>query len=520
MPRSRTSSWILGKQGQRKDCLDEGRCKGEIICIQRDLPVAASFEVQAAGAGALMEKQISLKTSSSSSELVSAKSFDLIVIGAGIAGITAAKKCAAEGWRVAIIDSLPYGGTCALRGCDPKKILRRAAEIIDSARLMRGKGIEDTGLSINWPDLMAHKHGFTNPVSESMESDLESAGVETLHGSAKFVGEREIEINGISYQSDRFLIATGAKPRPLSFSGSDYLINSAEFLDLKALPARILFAGGGFISFEFAHIAARSGSEATIIDRGAIPLKGFDPDLVELLIARGSEVGVVLRRGTEITGVKRTEKTYQVTLEQSGVSEVLEVDLVVHGAGRVSDLAELGLEVAGVEWSEKGVLVSKSLQSTSNSAVWAAGDSADTAGMPLTPTAVAEAKVAASNMIKGSNRTPDYSGIPTAVFTIPELARVGMLETEAIEQGIDLKIRYLDTSSWYSNYRVGESTAAVKILIDKSTDRIVGAHLLGPEYGELINTFALAIKLGLTTAQLRSTTAAYPSVGSDLGAML
>ncbi len=140
--------------------------------------------------------------------------------------------------------------------------------------------------------------------------------------------------------------------------------------------------------------------------------------------------------------------------------------------------------------------------------------------MPLTPVAVSEAKVAASNMIKGTTTTPDYAGIPTAVFTIPELARVGKLESEARAAGIDLAVRYSDTSGWYSNYRIGETTAAAKILIDKSNDQIVGAHLLGPEYGELVNTLGLAIKLGLTTRQLKSATAAYPTVGSDLGSML
>lgn len=140
--------------------------------------------------------------------------------------------------------------------------------------------------------------------------------------------------------------------------------------------------------------------------------------------------------------------------------------------------------------------------------------------MPLTPVAVSEAKVAASNMIKGTTTTPDYTAIPTAVFTIPELTRVGMLEAEAHERGINLAVRYSDTSGWYSNYRIGETTAAAKILIDQATDQIVGAHLLGPGYGELVNTFALAIKLGLTTRQLKSATTAYPTVGSDLGSML
>ncbi len=193
---------------------------------------------------------------------------------------------------------------------------------------------------------------------------------------------------------------------------------------------------------------------------------------------------------------------------------------MVHGAGRVAELADLGLHAAGVEWGENGIQVADHLQSTTNAAVWAAGDSADTAGMPLTPIAVFEAKVAASNMIKGTTTTPDYAGIPTAVFTIPELTRVGMLEAEAHEAGIDLAVRYADTSGWYSNYRIGETAGAAKILIDRSSDQIVGAHLFGPEYGELINTLGLAIKVGLTTRQLKSATAAYPTVGSDLGSML
>jgi len=446
--------------------------------------------------------------------------FDLVVIGAGMAGVAAANKCAAHGWDVAIIDALPYGGTCALRGCDPKKILRRGAEIIDAARLMRGKGIDDADLSINWADVMKYKHGFTDPIPQSMEDGLTGSGVTTLHGHARFTGPRQIDIDGASYEADRFLVATGARPRPLEFPGHEHLIDSTDFLDLEELPSRILFVGGGFISFEFAHIAARGGSSPVIVDRGERPLKNFDPDLVELLVDRGRDVGIDLRRTTSIVDVQPSDGGYQVTLEHAGAQETIETDLVVHGAGRVAELADLGLDAAGVEWGEHGIRVTDHLQSTTNQAVWAAGDSADTKGMPLTPVAVSEAKVAASNMIKGTTTTPDYAGIPTAVFTIPELARVGKLESEAREDGVDLAVRYSDTSGWYSIYRIGETTAAAKILIDKSNDQIVGAHLLGPEYGELVNTLGLAIKLGLTTRQLKSATAAYPTVGSDLGPLL
>ena len=446
--------------------------------------------------------------------------FDLIVIGAGMAGIAAANKCAAQGWRVAIVDALPYGGTCALRGCDPKKILRRGAEIIDASQLMRGKGIDDGQIRINWTDLMRHKRGFTDPAPANMENDLRRHGVQTLHGQAQFVDAHQISIGNDSHHTDRVLIATGARPRPLQFHGNEHLIDSTEFLELEVLPPRIVFVGGGYISFEFAHIAARAGSHPIILDHGPRPLKGFDPDLVDLLIAGGDVAGVHVRPSTTVTAVRATASGYQVQVDQDGTLTTIDTDLVVHGAGRVPELAELDLDRAGIAWCERGISVEPYLQSTTPPGVYAAGDAADTAGPPLTPVAVIEGKVAASNMLKDASTVPDYTGIPSAVFTIPELARVGLLETEARDLGLKIDVRYTDASTWYSSYRLGEDTAAAKILVNKDDDRIVGAHLLGPDYTEHANIVALAIKLGLTTRQLKTTTAAYPTLGSDLGSML
>jgi glutathione reductase (NADPH) len=209
-----------------------------------------------------------------------------------------------------------------------------------------------------------------------------------------------------------------------------------------------------------------------------------------------------------------------VEVEQGGITRTIETDLVVHGAGRVPELAGLNLGAANIAWGARGVDMFEHLQSRSNPAVFAAGDAADTRGERLTPVAVFEGKVAASNMFKGTTTVPDYSGTPTTVFAIPELNRVGMLEDEARRGGRDITVRFNDTSGWYANYRVGEKTAAAKIIIDNTTDQILGAHLLGPGYAEVINIFGLAIKLGLTTRQLKSMTATYPSVGSDIGSML
>jgi glutathione reductase (NADPH) len=449
-----------------------------------------------------------------------AEIYDLIVIGAGMAGLASAEKAAAAGWRTAIVDEAPYGGTCALRGCDPKKILRRGAEIIDAARLLTGKGIDANGLAINWADLMAHKRGFTDPVPDRAGRNLSSIGVTTMRGTASFTDTNAVDIDSTPVQARHFLIATGARPRSLDFSGADHLIDSTAFLSLEHLPRRIVFVGGGFVSFEFAHIAARAGAQATILDRGARPLKGFDPDLVELLVGRSLEVGIDLYRQTTVSSVTKNGAAYRIDIDTHGQVSTIEADLVVHGAGRVPNLDSLDLDAADIAHGERGVSTTAHLQSTTNPAVYAAGDAADTPGMPLTPVAVFEAKVATSNMLKSTTVAPDYNGVPTAVFTVPELARVGLLEADAKASGVDVDVRYTDTSTWYSNYRVGESTAAVKILVDKSTDTIVGAHMLGPEYGELINFCALAIRLGLTTRQLKRMTAAYPTVGSDLGSML
>lgn len=450
-----------------------------------------------------------------------ADDYDLIVIGAGVAGMAAANACAEAGWRVAITDELPYGGTCVLRGCDPKKILRRGAEIVDDAWLMRDKGIDDADVAVDWPKLMEHKRGFTESMTPGMEQGLRDNGVQLFHAAARFTGPDEVEIDGTRHTAKHFLIATGATPRPLEFPGHEHVIDSTAFLDLLELPERILFIGGGFISFEFAHIAARAGADCTILDRHERPLRGFDGDLVEQLVERSEEAGISLRRHTDVASVEASpDGGFVVTVAQDGEQTTIEADLVVHGAGRISNLAPLNLEAAGVEWGPRGVQVAPHLQSASNPRVFAAGDAADTDGRPLTPVASMEGSIAAANMLGGETTAPDHTGEPTIVFTVPELCRVGMLEDEARADGRDVIVRSLDTSDWYSNYRVGESTAAVKVLIDRKTDGILGAHLLGPGYAELVNFFGLAMQLGLTTEQLGSVRMGYPTVGSDLASML
>ncbi|WP_294041912.1 NAD(P)/FAD-dependent oxidoreductase [Sphingomonas sp.] len=449
------------------------------------------------------------------------RSFDLVVLGVGMAAVSAAEKCAAAGWSVAVVDELPYGGTCALRGCDPKKLLRRGAEIINDAQLMRGKGIEDGGLRINWPELVAFKRSFTDRMPDRIEDGLESKGVATFHGQARFLNENTVEIGGHTrLQGRNVLIATGAEPRPLAMLGAEHVIDNAAFMELDDLPPRILFVGGGYISFEFAHIAARAGSRVCVVEHGGRPLKGFDPDLVDRLVAHGRRLGVEVRLYTALESIERLEGGLRVRAKSNGLIEELTVDLVVHGAGRIPAIDRLDLAAAAIERTDEGILVDAHLRSVSNPAVYAAGDAADTPGAALTPVAVFEGKVAASNMLKGDHAEPDYRGVPSVVFTIPELARVGMMEAEARAAGHEVRVISNDTSEWFSNFRVGETCGHTKIIVDARTDEILGAHLLGPGYAEIVNHFGLAIRLGLMAGDLKKMVSAYPTIGSDLGSML
>ena len=257
-----------------------------------------------------------------------------------------------------------------------------------------------------------------------------------------------------------------------------------------------------------------------MLDHRSRPLGAFDPDLVDMLVQRTQRIGIEFCPQTDVRSIKEVDAGFEVSATQAGNEKTWGADLVVHGAGRVAALDRLNLGAANVEFSDSGVRVNEYLQSVSNSAVYAAGDASDTDGWPLTPVSFHEGKIAASNMLKGNNKTADYRGVPTAVFTIPELTRVGLLESEATELGIDFRAKLTDTGDWYSNMRVGEDCAAVKILIDNQSDEVLGAHLFGPEYAELVNIFGIAIKFGLKTGDLKRMISAYPSVGSDLTSML
>ncbi|AOU96954.1 hypothetical protein BI364_02070 [Acidihalobacter yilgarnensis] len=445
--------------------------------------------------------------------------YDLIVIGAGTGGNGVARMAAVAGWNVAIIDSLPYGGTCALRGCDPKKMLIGVTEGIDCIRNMKDKGLEAEG-TINWPEMMAFKRTFTDVMPSRIEASFDQVGIKALHGRACFTGPNTLELNGEILRAKYFHIATGARPMTLNIPGEELLTSSTEFLDLPERPDRVAFVGGGFIAMEFSHIIKRAGaSEVAILEMAKRPLGSFDPDLVALLVEATVDLGIDLRVQAKVTGIEKHGKEFTVSFETPSGPEIVACDLVVHATGRVPDIESLNLSAAGVEFGPHGIKVSPSMRTT-NSAIFAAGDCADS-GPNLTPVSAYEGRIAAKNLLAGKDeRVVAYPPIPSVVFTLPPVASIGLSEAAAKEKGLKFDTNFKKTSDWYSSIRVGAKQTAYKVLVEQDTGAILGAHLIGPAAEEQINLFAMAIGAGLTANQIKGIIFAYPSYASDIGSML
>ena len=418
------------------------------------------------------------------------------------------------------MDSRPFGGTCALRGCDPKKVLVGAAEAIDWTRRMKGMGIHAAELQIDWPELMRFKRSFTEPVTKRREDDFARAGIAAFHGRARFTGPTTVQVGEETLEGRYVVIAAGEAPADLGIPGAEHLTTSDQFLELNELPRRLLFIGGGYIAFEFAHVAALAGSQVTVLHRGPRPLSLFDPDLVDQLVERTRELGIDLHLETEAIGIEKSSAQLIVQAMASGEKRTFQTDMVVHSAGRVPEISDLNLDAAGIEWEKRGVRVNDFLQSVSIPAVYAAGDAAASGGLPLAPVASYEGLVVAANLLKGNHQKPNYLGIPSVVFTVPPLAAVGLSERGAREQNLKFRVKMEMTSTWYSSRRVAETYSGYKVLVEESTDRILGAHILGSEAGEVINLFALAIRSGMCATDLKHMLFAYPTSGSNMTRML
>lgn len=444
--------------------------------------------------------------------------FDVFVIGSGIAGQTVAKSCAEAGLKVAIADNREFGGTCANRGCDPKKILLGAIEAYELGKNLKGKGIGKVA-KIDWKQLQKYKRNFTVNIPVSTERVLKELDIKLFHQSPSFLDEHTLLVEGKIVTAKKIVIATGQVPRTLAIPGAKHFKNSDDFLDLKKLPKKIVFVGGGYIGMEFAHMAVRAGAQVTIVDAGSRPLHAFDPDLVKGLRKYSESIGIKFIFNAEPTKLKKKEKKLTLTYEVNGNEKTIEANIVFNTAGRVPALAGLDLGNGNVQFTDKGVETNSYLQSISNANVYACGDVSDK-NLPLTPLSGRQGYVVAENIINGNKKELEVPKIPSVVFTLPNLATVGYSEEEATSRYKNIRVAYNVATDWFNAKRINAPLYAYKIIMNDRTGEIVGAHLVGPDAGETINILTMAINNGMTDKDIKSTIFSYPSWVNDIKNMV
>ena len=447
--------------------------------------------------------------------------YDLLVIGAGAAGQSVVTAAAEAGQSVAITEGRAYGGTCPLRGCDPKLVLHAAAEALYRVERLRGKGFTSAP-GFKWADLMTWKRTFTEPIPSAAREKMEDHGIKVYSEYATFTGPNTVKIGDEEVHATTVVLATGRKPAPLDIPGKEYLLTSDDFLEMDDLPDEMVIIGGGYIGTESAHISMALGCRVTMIVTESVPLDKFDHDLADLLRQSDEERGMKFHLNSKAVAVRKRGNRFEVDVEsEGGRTTTLTTDRVLHCAGRIPNIAELDLDAAGIDYDKaRGIKVDNQLRTSLNH-VYALGDCSDS-GLPLTPVGTYEASVLSNNLFGGGNESVDYYPIPTVAFCLPGMASVGMTarEYEEAKSARNLKVYYQEATAWYHARHLNSPVFAYKLIVDEDKQVLLGAHLLGPGVTELVNLLYLAIKEETRLDRLVSLLYAYPTAASTIKSML
>jgi glutathione reductase (NADPH) len=437
--------------------------------------------------------------------------YDLFTIGAGSGGVAASRRAASYGARVGIAENWRVGGTCVLRGCVPKKLLVYGTHFAQEMADARGYGWEVEG-TLDWGKLVAAKNAETKRLESIYQTMLDNAKVETLLGTAKLVDAHTVQVGERRVTAKYILIATGGRPERPAIPGIASTITSNEALDLETLPRRVVIVGGGYIAVEFAGIFRAAGAEVTLVLRSSKILRGFDEDVRDHLTGELVRQGVEIRANSKIAHIDKIGWILRAALED-GTS--IDAEQILYATGRVPNADALGLDEIGVVRDKAGAIAVDEWQQTSVPGIYAVGDVTNRAN--LTPVAIAEGRGLAETLFNANPMSMDHSDIPSAVFSQPPVASVGLSQGDAERllgaDGVDV-YRAVFRPMKYTLAGRQEKTL-MKLVVDAATGRVRGVHMVGPDAPEIVQGMAIAVKAGLTKKDFDRTVAIHPTAAEE-----
>jgi glutathione reductase (NADPH) len=445
---------------------------------------------------------------------MAAYDYDLFTIGAGSGGVRASRASAGYGARVAVAEERYLGGTCVNVGCVPKKLFVYASHFFEDFEDSAGFGWTVGERKFDWPTLLGNKDAEIERLGGVYAGLLDDAGVTRVEGRARIVDPHAVEVDGRRVTAENILVATGSWPALPRVEGIEHAITSNEAFHLERLPRRAVVVGGGYIAVEFAGIFHGLGVDVTELYRGPLFLRGFDDDVRATLAEEMRRKGIDLRFEARVEKIERRAGDLVVHLDDGSA---IASDLVLYATGRDPLTADLGLEAVGVAMNDRGAVVVDGYSRSSVPSIWAIGDATDR--INLTPVAIAEGMALAKTLFGGEPTQPDHADVPSAVFSQPPVGSVGLTEAEARE-------RYGAVDIYRSRFRALKNTLSgrgertlMKLIVDRASDRVVGCHMVGPEAGEIIQGFAVALKCGATKAQFDATIGIHPTSAEEFVTM-
>ncbi len=444
--------------------------------------------------------------------------YDLFVIGGGSGGVRAARMAAQRGARVALAEAAALGGTCVNVGCIPKKLYSYAAHFAQDFEDAAGFGWDVPAPRLNWPRLKANRAREISRLNGVYQNLLTGAGVDVLRGWARLVNGHTVCVRTTegerSVTASKLLIATGGTPSVPDFPGCELVVTSDSMFDLDPFPRRLLVVGGGYIACEFASIFNGLGAQVTQLYRGEQVLRGFDHDVRAFISQEMRKHGVDLRTGADVRAIRRTGHGLEVTLHDGST---VGADTVLYATGRVPNVNGLGLDAAGVAQGKDDAVVVDDRYRTSLESVYALGDV--TARLQLTPVALGEAMVLVDHLFGPGKRKMSYELIPTAVFTHPNIGSVGHTEESARKAHKKITVFRSEFRALRHTLSGRDERTLLKLIVDAGSDRVIGLHMVGPDAGEVVQGFAVAMKAGATKAVFDSTIGIHPTVAEEFVTM-